>query len=110
MASARMSDSEYLTHCRSLLAGFAREFSTRTRELPPEDSLRMLALEFSSIAAGERDMYLEGPRLVSRLFTTYPDFAPTFPRELLWFFGGECLHFMPDEEIAEFEHRFADNT
>ena len=43
------------------------------------------------------------PALVARLFTTYPDFAPTFPRELLWFFGGDCLHYMPDEEIATFQ-------
>lgn len=105
-----MDDSAYLEHCRQLLTGFADEFTTRTRELPEEDSLRELALDFSAIASGERDMYLEGPGLVSRLFTTYPDFAPTFPRELLWFFGGECLHYMPDEEIAEFEKRFADNT
>ncbi|MEQ8514522.1 MAG: PA2817 family protein [Chromatocurvus sp.] len=110
MDTARMNDSEYLEHCRGLLARFADEMTTRTRELPAEDSLRELALDFSAIAAGERDLYVEGPQLVSRLFTTYPDFAPTFPRDLLWFFGGECLHYMPDDEIAEFEQRFADNT
>lgn len=105
-----MNDSEYKEHCLGLLNGFANEFSTRTRELPANDSLRELAMDFVAIAGGERDRYLEGPALVSRLFTTYPDFAPTFPRELLWFFGGECLHYMPDEEIAEFEQRFADNA
>jgi len=25
------------------------------------------------------------------------------PRDLLWFFGGDCLHFMPDEEIAFYQ-------
>jgi len=25
------------------------------------------------------------------------------PRDLLWFFGGDCLHFMPDDEIAVFQ-------
>ncbi len=105
-----MKDSEYREHCLGLLNRFADEFTTRTRELPANDSLRELAMDFSAIARGERNRYLEGPALVSRLFTTYPDFAPTFPRELLWFFGGECLHFMADEEIAEFERRFVDNT
>ena len=40
---------------------------------------------------------------MERLFTTYPDFAPTFPRDLLWFFGGECLHFMPDSELELYQ-------
>ena len=56
-----------------------------------------------TVAEGERDLYLDGPQLVSRLFTTYPDFAPTFPRDLLWFLAGECLHYMPDEEIAIYQ-------
>ena len=25
------------------------------------------------------------------------------PRDLLWFFGGDCLHYMPDEEISLFQ-------
>jgi hypothetical protein len=25
------------------------------------------------------------------------------PRDLLWFFGGDCLHYMPDEEIGLFQ-------
>ncbi len=51
----------------------------------------------------EEDVHTRAQPLVNRLFTTYPDFAPTLPRELLWFFGGDCLHFMPDEEIALYQ-------
>jgi hypothetical protein len=105
-----MDEKAYLEQRLAQLRGFADEFERRTRELPEEDSLRELALAFSRLAAGEGDRYVDGPPLVTRLFTTYPDFAPTFPRELLWFFGGECLHFMPDGEIREFEKRFADNA
>ncbi|MFP3526579.1 PA2817 family protein, partial [Pantoea sp. SIMBA_072] len=25
--------------------------------------------------------------------------AHLVPRDLLWFFGGDCLHFMPDSEL-----------
>lgn len=25
------------------------------------------------------------------------------PRDLLWFFGGDCLHFMPDEELSLYQ-------
>ena len=35
--------------------------------------------------------------------------AHLIPRDLLWYFGGDCLHFMPDDEIAQYqlldEHR-----
>ncbi|MDP3367055.1 MAG: PA2817 family protein, partial [Pseudomonas sp.] len=41
-----------------------------------------------------------GQDLISQVFHRYPQIAHLVPRDLLWFFGGDCLHFMPDEEIA----------
>ena len=105
-----MDDIAYADHCRGLLESFARELLERTRELGPEDGLRELALAFGELAAGDADPHDQGRDLVFRLFTTYPDFAPGFPRDLLWFFGGECLHYLADEEIAEFERREADGA
>ena len=98
-----MNDEQYLANCLEQLGQFASELTTRTGHLPEDDSLRQLAASFSQLAAGELDLYGDGPALVSRMFTTYPDFAPTFPRDLLWFFGGDCLHFMPDSEIATYQ-------
>jgi len=98
-----MNDEQYLQYCGELLASFAKDLVTRTEHLPTEDSLRELAASFQALANGEGDVYTEGANLVGRLFTTYPDFAPTLPRELLWFFGGDCLHFMPDEEIGQYQ-------
>lgn len=48
------------------------------------------------------DRYL-GQELVSQVFQRYPQIAHQVPRDLLWFFGGECLHYMPDEEIAGYQ-------
>ncbi len=52
-----------------------------------------------------------GQDLISQVFNRYPQIAHLVPRDLLWFFGGDCLHFMPDEEIALYqtldERRFA---
>lgn len=98
-----MNDDQYLDHCRTLLAGFATELLTRTENLPEDDSLRELALSFNSLGSSSGDFYSRGPELIERLFTTYTEFAPTLPRELLWFFGGDCLHYMPDDEIAQFQ-------
>lgn len=51
---------------------------------------------------GTGDHYL-GQELLSQVFQRYPQIAHQVPRDLLWFFGGECLHYMPDEEIAGYQ-------
>ena len=98
-----MNDEQYLAHCQEQLDDFAQGLVKRTEHLPVNDTLRQLAQAFQSLSAGDGSLYVEGPALVTRLFTTYTDFAPSFPRDLLWFFGGDCLHYMPDTEIDVFQ-------
>jgi len=98
-----MNDEQYMAHCREQFSKFSGTLLSRTESLEGSDSLRELAQAFSRASSGDEDLYRAAPALVDRLFSTYPDFAPTFPRELLWFLGGECLHYMPDEEIAVFQ-------
>jgi hypothetical protein len=98
-----MNDEQYMAHCKEQFASFSQAMMKRTDSLDNADSLRELAVAFENVAKAKNDLYKKGPALIFRLFETYPDFAPTFPRELLWFLGGECLHFMPDEEIAVFQ-------
>ncbi|MEM8660077.1 MAG: PA2817 family protein [Pseudomonadota bacterium] len=99
-----MNDEQYRDHNIALFKSFSDTFCQRTQTLAEDDRLRMLALEFQSLAKGARDqLYDQGAALTVRLFTTHPEFAPTYPRELLWFFGGDCLHFMPDEEIGIYQ-------
>ena len=92
-----------MQHCRQQFHDFCAALMTRTESLADADSLRELAVAFEKVASGQADLYEKAPALISRLFETYPDFAPTFPRDLLWFLGGECLHYMPDEEITVFQ-------
>lgn len=40
-----------------------------------------------------------GQDLLCQVIQRYPQIAHLVPRDLLWYFGGDCLHFMPDEEI-----------
>ena len=44
-----------------------------------------------------------GQDLISQVFHRYPQIAHLVPRDLLWFFAGDCLHYMPDEEIALYQ-------
>ncbi|MNJ66721.1 hypothetical protein D3C77_628160 [compost metagenome] len=39
-----------------------------------------------------------GQDLMCQVIQRYPQIAHLVPRDLLWFFGGDCLHYMPDEE------------
>lgn len=57
----------------------------------------------TDLEAHDPDAIYKGQPWISRLFRNYPAFAPHIGREVLWYFGGEALHFMPDEEIAKFQ-------
>ncbi|MEH6348227.1 MAG: PA2817 family protein [Bermanella sp.] len=56
------------------------------------------ALENNSAQAN-----FEGQDWLTRLFRNFPNSAPSLGREVLWYFGGDALHFMPDEEIERFQ-------
>lgn len=98
-----MNDEQYRQYCCEELLDFAQSFTKRTEDLEADDPLRELACAFLDLAKQREDLYEQGAALVARVFTTYPDFAPTLPRELLWFFGGNCLHYMADDEIDQFQ-------
>lgn len=42
--------------------------------------------------------------ILSRFIRCYANLVPLIKRELLWFVGGECLHFLGDEEITMYQH------
>lgn len=89
-----------LRHLRSLLVAlgdaeqiaeeshglFLERFDELLQQLPQQPELNHL-----------------GQDLICQVFHRYPQIAHLVPRDLLWFFGGDCLHFMPDEEIALFQ-------
>lgn len=52
---------------------------------------------------GGSDRVIQGQELLCKIVASYPQLMPLLPRDLLWFFGGDCLHYMPDEEIALFQ-------
>lgn len=44
-----------------------------------------------------------GQYMINTIIARYPHITPMVPRDLFWFFGGDCLHFLGDEEIAIFQ-------
>lgn len=98
-----MNDEQYRQYGCDEIAEFAAKLAQQTQGLREDDPLRELAQAFTELSEAPETRYEVGPGLVSRLFTTYPEWAPTLPRHTLWFLGGDCLHFMADEEIALFQ-------
>jgi hypothetical protein len=80
---------------------FAGRLESNAAE-PGGEALRPLAEAFAAVAATPDTLYDDAPALVARLFTVAPGYAQDFPRDLLWYLGADCLHFMPDEEIEQF--------
>lgn len=52
---------------------------------------------------GNTELLIQGQALFCRIVAAYPHLMPIVPRDLLWFFGGDCLHYMPDHEIDVFQ-------
>lgn len=92
---------DQLAHVRLILAALTESENLSVEEhtlfLERFDELTQLLRE------NEEDSQYLGQELISQIFFRYPQIAHLVPRELLWFFGGDCLHFMPDEEIALFQ-------
>ena len=100
-------DQEYYTYHLELLAAF----SAQIQQLPPfntelssEDDQEFLAALARLQQQPQEPGFLEqGQVLMCRVVGSYPHLMPLLYRDLLWFFGGDCLHFMPDEEISVFQ-------
>ena len=103
-----MSDN-YLQHQLSLLAHIRtvlQALAEQEIELMPEGNSELFIERFDEMVAdlqeSQADLYL-GQDIICQIFQRYPQVAHLVPRDLLWFFGGDCLHYMPDEEIELFQ-------
>jgi hypothetical protein len=78
----------------------------RLREGRDESGERFLARFdrlLEALANGSPDYEFEGRELMATLQLQYPELWEVLDRRLLWFFGGDCLHFLDDEEIELFQ-------
>jgi hypothetical protein len=93
-----MNDTDFHAEQLKLFAQF-NDGLQATAALPGGETLTTLAQQFAELVDQPENVMDEAPGLVFRMLTTAPQLAEHFPRDLLWYLGGECLHFMPDEEI-----------
>lgn len=100
-------DQEYYTYHLELLSAFCAQIE----QAPPfnnehlnEDDMEFLtALRQLPHHPQDSDFLETGQALLCKIVSSYPHLMPLLYRDLLWFFGGDCLHFMPDDEITIFQ-------
>jgi len=91
---------QLLAHQRTILVAVA------DADVVPENHHALFLERYDEMVADLRessdDLYV-GQDIISQVFQRYPQIAHLVPRDLLWFFGGDCLHFMPDDEIDKYQ-------
>lgn len=100
-------DKEYYFYHLELLQAFV----TQIKDLPPfslenpdeTDCEFLTALNKLITHPQAADWLDQGQALLCRVVGSYPHLMPLLYRDLLWFFGGDCLHYMPDDEINLFQ-------
>ena len=78
-------------------------FTTTPMKESDEEFFHSLIRLAQDMENHEGDYLYQGQQVISRIVSGYPHITPVIPRDLLWYFGGDCLHFMPDEEIQNFQ-------
>lgn len=68
-----------------------------------QDFLEKWDLLIKDIEANTHDYTFQAQEILSRFIRCYANLVPLIKRELLWFTGGECLHFLGDEEITLYQ-------
>ncbi|BFM48160.1 PA2817 family protein [Marinomonas sp. THO17] len=84
---------------------FAEHDPFNTADLAEEetDFLKKWELLSQQIENNEADYSFNAQEILARFIRCYPNLVPLIKRELLWFIGGECLHYLGDEEIAFYQ-------
>ena len=92
---------QLLHHLRTILVALGEA------EQVPEESHALFLERFDELLTLLPQNPLEsqylGQDLICQVIQRYPQVAHLVPRDLLWFFGGDCLHYMPDEELALYQ-------
>ncbi|MGH8350581.1 MAG: PA2817 family protein [Pseudomonas sp.] len=84
-------------HLRSILVAVGED------EQVPDESHALFLERFDELLASLpidpiESQYL-GQDILTQVISRYPQIAHLIPRDLLWYFAGDCLHYLSDEEI-----------
>jgi hypothetical protein len=100
-------EQNFLKYHLNLLSAFIRHAQSlapfNQDNCSEEDRAFFEALQLLSTSSSEPHFLSEGQDIMCSIVSRYPHLMPLLYRDLLWFFGGDCLHYMPDDEILKFQ-------
>lgn len=99
-------DQSYIEFHLRLLNAFVSQAAQQLPFCEPDcnqDDLEFLSNLQQLPTIGGSEQLIQGQELLCRIVAGYPQLMHLLPRDLLWFFGGDCLHYMPDDEISLFQ-------
>ena len=79
-------------------------FTTEELMIEQQDFLDDFVALIDLCQKQSEDATEKGQHFCTGWVRTYSDLTPLLPRDLLWYFGGDCLHYMPDDEIVQFQY------
>ncbi|WP_434709857.1 dehydrogenase [Pseudomonas sp. R1-1] len=90
-----------LDHLRSILVAVGEAVQV------PEESHALFLERFdellTSLPVDPIESQYLGQDILTQVISRYPQIAHLIPRDLLWYFAGDCLHYLSDEEIDMYQ-------
>lgn len=71
--------------------------------IPNDETFNQLPSLIEDMTQHKDSAVFDCQQWLGRIFNFYPQLTPLIPRSLLWFVGGECLHYLTDEELNAFQ-------
>ena len=103
-----MSNNAYFQHHHALLVSLYQHCQTvlpfcSDEATDVDQEVLLLLKTISEADRVDETFQLTGQTTLTRIISNYPHITPEINRDLLWFFGGECLHYMADEELEKYQ-------
>lgn len=98
--------SDHVDLLKQFRKGIAKQvpYSNNLKDLTESDQQFMKTLDDLCETTEHSESFTEqGQWLIDKIVLSYEHLLMYLSRDLLWFFGGNCLHYMSDEEIRFYQ-------
>lgn len=101
-------DSDYIQHHQTLLESLYEYCQTQlpfsSQQASDVDREFMVAFKALCLSSStDADYSFNGQSIITRIVGHYQHITPSVSRDLFWYFGGDCLHYMTDAETALYQ-------
>jgi len=98
----------YFDYHKALILDWLRIAQNLPKQLPEAEHADVEAylerLQVLADATAYSEAFIElGQTVLTQSLARFPQLTQAIHRDLFWFFGGDCLHYMPDDEIARYQ-------